>query len=265
MKAVCRVFKRQFLFADLKLENVLITSTGHVKLADFGLARAYRDLEAAESAVENAYCGTVESMAPEVVKRSPQGYTRAVDWWSYGKLNFFFVLLLVASFFSSQSKVAGVIAFELLTGCSPFTIDGNHNSAQEVARYEHFKIMFICIRRFLCRRILTKPVPYPKTMDSTSKNFIAALLNRNVSQRLGANGITELKAHAFFAGIDWEQVEQCKLISPVQPVINGKASRRPECAPTDAKNVRILQADVNNFAIEFTAQVGLLVCLQSGI
>lgn len=54
-------------------------------------------------------------MSPEIVKRGPEGYNEMVDWWSMG-----------------------VITFELLTGCSPFTVDGAQNSTQEIAKYEFF-------------------------------------------------------------------------------------------------------------------------------
>ncbi|KAI6241300.1 Ribosomal protein S6 kinase [Aphelenchoides fujianensis] len=93
---------------------------------------------------------------------------------------------------------ACVIVFELLTGCSPFTVDGDHNSAQEVAR-----------------RVLNKPVPFPKTMDETSRQFINSLLDRNPKTRLGTNGFDAIKHHAFFEGIDWELLEQRKIKKPV--------------------------------------------------
>jgi len=82
-------------------------------------------------------------MSPEIVRRTANGYTQVVDWWSFG-----------------------VIAFELLTGCSPFTVDGDQNSTQDIAR-----------------RILTKRVPFPKWLDQTSKEFIGALLNKDPKLR----------------------------------------------------------------------------------
>eukprot|EP01029_Cantina_marsupialis_P002712 TRINITY_DN12582_c0_g1_i1.p1 TRINITY_DN12582_c0_g1~~TRINITY_DN12582_c0_g1_i1.p1 ORF type:complete len:511 (-),score=120.91 TRINITY_DN12582_c0_g1_i1:1300-2832(-) len=73
--------KKDFVYRDLKPENVLLDETGHVKLTDFGLAKAR-----VTSSVTGAtsFCGTVDYLAPEVVQR--RGHGHAVDWWSLGAL-----------------------------------------------------------------------------------------------------------------------------------------------------------------------------------
>ena len=48
----------------MKLENVLISRSGHIKIADFGLA--YYGYTPFELIQENAVCGTLFYMAPEV-------------------------------------------------------------------------------------------------------------------------------------------------------------------------------------------------------
>ena len=54
---------------DLKLENVLVASDGHLKLGDFGLAKKVNMLGVASIGPKkerNTIIGTVQSMAPEV-------------------------------------------------------------------------------------------------------------------------------------------------------------------------------------------------------
>lgn len=62
---------------DIKPQNVLITNTGQIKLADFGLARIYEQTQALTTVVV-----TLWYRAPEVLLQS--SYASAVDIWSCG-------------------------------------------------------------------------------------------------------------------------------------------------------------------------------------
>jgi serine/threonine protein kinase len=85
------------IYRDLKPENCLLDSEGHLLLTDFGLSKVAVD----EDTTSRSFLGTVEYMAPEVVQGVEYGM--AVDWWSLGALG-----------------------FDLLTGSPPFT--GNNNA-----------------------------------------------------------------------------------------------------------------------------------------
>ncbi|EFX79984.1 hypothetical protein DAPPUDRAFT_319024 [Daphnia pulex] len=51
-------------------------------------------------------------MDPEIVRGGGAGHDMAVDWWG-----------------------VGVLTYELLTGASPFTVEGEKNNQQEISRY----------------------------------------------------------------------------------------------------------------------------------
>ncbi|CAD8095310.1 unnamed protein product [Paramecium sonneborni] len=76
---------QQIIYRDLKPENVLIDITGHIQLADFGLARPNMQPE------QNAYsfCGSPEYMAPEMFHND--GHNNMVDYYCLGALLYEFV------------------------------------------------------------------------------------------------------------------------------------------------------------------------------
>ena len=82
-----------FVHRDMKPENLLVTQEGVVKVADFGLARAYADGRVTQA---GAVTGTVQYLAPEQIRGEPADPR-------------------------SDLYSLGIVAYELLTGQLPFT------------------------------------------------------------------------------------------------------------------------------------------------
>ncbi|VDP15694.1 unnamed protein product [Soboliphyme baturini] len=111
------IHRRNIVYRDLKMENIMLDDKGHIQLIDFGLSK-WLD----STSKTRTICGTLQYMgkiwtkqehiciylitAPEIL--SGLGYSHAVDWWSLG------VLLHV-----------------LLTGLYPFTVESVHNFSSE--------------------------------------------------------------------------------------------------------------------------------------
>ena len=52
--------------------------------------------------------------------------------------------------------------------------------------------------------------------SKVSVSFANKLLKIDPKQRLGANGIKEIKSHAFFRNFDWDGLKTRKLVSQVE-------------------------------------------------
>lgn len=62
------------IYRDIKLENILVDESGHIVLTDFGLSKELPRADNEEQQRAYSFCGTIEYMAPEVVKGGTQGH-----------------------------------------------------------------------------------------------------------------------------------------------------------------------------------------------
>lgn len=108
----------------------------------------------------------------------------------------------------------GVLIFEMCCGWSPFFAEDNQKMYQKIAFGK---------------------VKFPRdVLSPEGRSFVKGLLNRNPRHRLGAiDDGRELRAHPFFADIDWKALRQKKIPPPFKPHLSG-------------------ETDTSNFDPEFT-------------
>ncbi|CAJ1956044.1 unnamed protein product [Sphenostylis stenocarpa] len=187
------------IYRDLKPENVLIQSNGHVSLTDFDLScltytkpqliisvfnskkkkKKHKIQEvpmfmAEPMRASNSFVGTEEYIAPVC-------HTSAVDWWAIG-----------------------ILIYEMLFGYTPFR---GRTRQKTFANILHKDLKF----------------PKGKLVTVMVKQLIYLLLQRDPSKRLGAReGANEIKQHPFFQGVNWALVRCMKppeLDAPALPTI----------------------------------------------
>ncbi|XP_065679379.1 RAC-gamma serine/threonine-protein kinase isoform X2 [Hydra vulgaris] len=153
--------ENKIVYRDLKLENLLIDSEGHIKITDFGLCKE----EISFTDTTKTFCGTPEYLAPEVLEDNDYGH--AVDWWGFGvvlyemlcgRLPFYnrdhevlFELILSepVRFPSRLSLSSKSILSGLLEKNPDKRLGGSIRDAEEVMSHEFFHDIMICLFVFI--------------------------------------------------------------------------------------------------------------------
>lgn len=174
--------------ADLKPENVLLGSDGHIQITDFGLAKdlghgGFNDEEARALTI----CGTQEYMAPEMIAR--KGYGRAADFWSLG-----------------------CIAYEMLHGLPPFIRKRNEGS----------KDLF---RKIMTEKV---KMPSGASADACKllKGLLSRNVENRLgtarSKMFEVGGVAAIKNLSFFSDIDWPKLDKKEVEPPVKLSVDNE-------------------------------------------
>ncbi|XP_077124706.1 uncharacterized protein LOC143781772 isoform X3 [Ranitomeya variabilis] len=160
---------------DLKPLNLILSSTGHIKVTDFGLSRLglmrpTSDIYKAPTKDitrefhDDGITGTYQYVAPEVILQ--EGYGRPIDWWAIG-----------------------IILYKFLTGQVPF----NGRCKKDI-----FKSI---IKDDITSKIQNS-TDYPDAQD-----FMTQLLRKDPTHRLGTGGANKIKSHPFLSGLNFENLQ----------------------------------------------------------
>ncbi|GAB2276843.1 3-phosphoinositide-dependent protein kinase 2 [Dionaea muscipula] len=155
---------------DIKPENLLLTTEGHIKIADFGSVKPMQDSRitvlpnAASDDKACTFVGTAAYVPPEVLNSLPATFGN--DLWALG-----------------------CTLYQMLSGTSPF---------KDASEWLIFQ------------KIIARDIKFPNYFSEEARDLIDRLLAIDPSKRPGAgpDGYAAVKNHPFFYGIDWENLRE---------------------------------------------------------
>lgn len=208
---------------DFKPENLLISSTGHLILADFGISRLFR---LTQSDLQRPWASSCQSTTDETVGRDTSDAERRLERERLqvtrkicGSPGYMAPELFTGPSYSYQVDVwaAGVMLYKMMVGKLPFGLDRKQSTKELYRRTTTLPLEFL----------LDKEHP---GLSPDARDLIGKMLQRDPFQRPPAR---DLRAHPYFQSIDWDTIESMDNPGPgMNARVPTRKNKQPVAIPS---------------------------------
>ena len=205
ISAIDTVHKLNYIHRDLKPDNVLIDKNGYIKLSDFGLCK-HAEIKPfnGDTLLKKQELGIPINPKTTADKKLAFKRNRQLAFSTVGTPDYIAPEVFGQSGYTESVDwwSAGVIMFEMLVGYPPFFSDDPSITCQKIIHWKK-----------------TLTIPSDANLSPAATSLIKSLIC-DADNRLGKNGVEEIKSHAFFEGLDWNNLKGLKC--PYKPGLKNE-------------------------------------------